>query len=130
MRPSSSDGILNCAGTSNGTARVFSYVNTFSVVLNAAYNVYQLICTREDGARHIRLVNGVAKSERFIYGVNTTGVGNNVDTYMTATQVNAAADWNNVISVHIALAFNNPLYVAAPLQTQPAVHQSPRATLP
>jgi type IV pilus assembly protein PilW len=104
------DGILNCAGTSNTTGNAppatFTFVNTFSVVANANPMLSQLGCTREDGTFY-PLVYGVTNLS-VLYGVNTSGSGNNVDTYMTATQV--AANWGNVISVHIALTFENPLY--------------------
>jgi len=49
-----------------------------------------------------------------LYGVKTNAAaGNNVDTYMTAAQVNAGAYWQNVISVLISLTFTNPLYTGA-----------------
>jgi type IV pilus assembly protein PilW len=101
----SGDGILNCTGSSNTSGAVFTYVNTFSVVNN------QLVCTRENGTTY-PLINGVTNLS-VLYGVNTTGSGNNVDTYMQAAQVTANADWYNVVSVRILLSFTNPLYVAA-----------------
>jgi hypothetical protein len=61
------------------------------------------------------LVNGVTNLS-VTYGVNTTGRGNNVDSYQNAS---AVTNWNNVISVNIKLTFTNPLYVAAG-QGQPA----------
>jgi type IV pilus assembly protein PilW len=103
----SGDGILNCTGISNATPGNITYVNTFSVIVNAA-GVSQLVCTREDGIAY-PLVNKVT-SITALYGVNTTGSGDNVDTYMTAAQVTAATDWNNVISVQVTLAFINPLW--------------------
>jgi type IV pilus assembly protein PilW len=112
---SGSDGILTCTGTSS-TGAIRTYINTFSVVVNAA-GVGQLVCTREGGAQY-PLVNGVTNLS-VTYGVNTTGSGNNVDSYQTAAQVDAASNWSNVISVQIALTFANPLYAAAP-QGQPA----------
>jgi type IV pilus assembly protein PilW len=112
---SGSDGILTCTGTSS-TGAIFTYINTFSVVKNAA-GVSQLVCTREDGVQY-PLVNGVTNLS-VTYGVNTTGSGNNVDTYQNAAQVTAASNWSNVISLRIELTFANPLYAAAP-QGQPA----------
>jgi type IV pilus assembly protein PilW len=112
---SGSDNILSCTGTST-TGAIFTYVNTFSVVVTPA-GVGQLVCTRENGVAYA-LVNGVTNLS-VMYGVNTTGSGNNVDTYMTAATVTGTANWNNVISVQIALTFTNPLYVAAG-QGQPA----------
>jgi type IV pilus assembly protein PilW len=115
------DGILNCTGGTNTTGANFTYVNTFSVKVNAQ-GVSQLVCTREDGTPY-PLVNNVT-SMTALYGVNTIGSGDNVDTYMTAAQVTAAADWNNVISVQVTLTFNNPLY--APGQGQPQTLQITR----
>jgi type IV pilus assembly protein PilW len=108
---SGSDNILSCTGTSK-TGAIFTYINAFSV-----NNANQLICTREDGVAY-PLVNGVTNLS-VMYGVNTTGSGNNVDSYKTAAQVTATSNWNNVISVQITLTFTNPLYVAAG-QGQPA----------
>ncbi len=108
---SGSDNILSCTGTSK-TGAIFTYVNAFSV-----NNANQLICTREDGVAY-PLVNGVTNLS-VMYGVNTTGSGNNVDSYKTAAQVTATSNWSNVISVQITLTFTNPLYVAAG-QGQPA----------
>jgi hypothetical protein len=61
------------------------------------------------------LVSGVTNLS-VLYGVKTNGAaaGNNVDTYMNATQVTAAPGyWQSVISVQISLTFTNPLYTAA-----------------
>jgi type IV pilus assembly protein PilW len=112
-RTSGSDGILTCTGTSS-TGAIVTYVNTFSVVKNVA-GVSQLVCTREDGNLY-PLVNGVTNLS-VMYGVNTTGSGNNVDSYQTAAQV---SNWSNVISLQIELTFANPLYVAGAPQGQPA----------
>jgi type IV pilus assembly protein PilW len=103
------DGILNCSGTSNtnavGGANIL-YVNTFAVVAN------QLQCTDQNGIAYT-LVSGVTNLS-VLYGVNTSGSGNNVDTYMNATQVTTPVNlWQSVISVQISLTFTNPLYIAA-----------------
>ena len=104
------DGILNCSGVSNtnavGGANIL-YVNTFAVVGG------QLQCTDQNGAIYT-LVSGVTRLS-VLYGVKTNlaAAGNNVDTYMNATQVIAGAYWQNVISVQISLKFLNPLYTAA-----------------
>jgi type IV pilus assembly protein PilW len=104
----SGDGIFNCIGTSNATGGPFTFVNTFSVVVNGG--VRQLVCTREDNVQY-PLVSGV-QNMIILYGVNTSGAGSNVDTYMNSAQVTAAAAWNNIISVRIELWFTNPLYTA------------------
>jgi type IV pilus assembly protein PilW len=104
------DGILNCSGVSNlnavGGANIL-YVNTFSVVAG------QLQCIDQNAVTYF-LVGGVTNLS-VLYGVktNAAAAGNNVDTYMNATQVNAGAYWQSVISVQISLTFTNPLYTAA-----------------
>ena|ERR1700722_10008744 len=124
------DGILNCSGGSNPTGNPnFVYVNTFSV-LNG-----QLICTREDGTQYT-LVGGTTAPPSglditgmsILYGVRAdpTQPGNNVDTYMSAAQVNGATLWGSVISVQIQLTFTNPLYNAANPGLQPQTFQISR----
>jgi len=101
---------MNCIGGNNsaGTANA-TYVNTFKVAVNAN-GVSQLVCTRENGTTY-PLVNNVTNL-KVMYGVNNSGSGNNVDTYMNALQV---TNWSNVVSVQITLTFSNPL-VGAPGQ--------------
>ncbi|HEY2779393.1 MAG TPA: PilW family protein [Steroidobacteraceae bacterium] len=107
------DNILNCSGKSNPIGGPNTlYVNSFQV-LNG-----QLICTMN--ATQYNLVSGVTNLS-ILYGVksNAAAAGNNVDTYMNATQVGAAGLWGSVIAVMVQLTFTNPLYVAAN-QGQPA----------
>ncbi len=106
------DGILNCSGQSNPIGGPNTlYVNTFQV-LNG-----QLVCTM-NGTQY-NLVNGVTNLSVF-YGVkaNAGAIGNNVDTYMNATQVTAAGLWGSVISALVQLTFTNPMYVANQGQPQ------------
>jgi type IV pilus assembly protein PilW len=108
------DGILNCSGQSNISGANKPYVNTFQVSNG------QLVCTDQAGTQY-NLVSGVTNSTsplgvihlRVLYGVKTNlaTAGNNVDTYLNASQM-TASNWNNVISVFVALDFTNPLYVA------------------
>jgi type IV pilus assembly protein PilW len=119
-----SDGILNCSGLSNpnavGGANIL-YVNTFQVVNG------QLVCTLTSSAAatpvQYNLVNGVTNATTaaglggvvnlsILYGVKTNAgaAGNAVDTYLNASQVTAANDWNSIISVLIELTFTNPLF--------------------
>ena len=101
------DGILNCSGQSNpvGSPNTL-YVNWFQV-LNG-----QLICTM-NGTQY-NLVNGITNMS-ILYGVKSSAgaAGNNVDTYMNASQVTAAGLWGSVISALIQLTFTNPLYAAS-----------------
>jgi hypothetical protein len=69
------------------------------------------------------LVNGVTNLT-VLYGVNTGAgtSGNNVDTYMTAADVDATGLWGSVISTLVKLTFTNPLYVAGQPANQPTVN--------
>jgi type IV pilus assembly protein PilW len=98
------DGILNCTGGSNTTGANATYINTFSVITTGG--VSQLVCTL-NGTQY-PLVNNVANLS-VLYGVNTSGSGNNVDTYMSTAQVVAATAWSKVISAQVTLTFTNPL---------------------
>jgi type IV pilus assembly protein PilW len=121
------DGILNCSGQSNpvGGANTL-YVNTFQVLTPAGSTTSQLVCTLYNGASNTttqyNLVNGVTQLS-VLYGVkaNAGATGNNVDTYMNATQVTAAGLWGSVISALVQLTFTNPMYVAS--QPTNAVNQ-------
>ena len=113
----SGDGVLNCTGSSNASGGTLNYVNSFSVVVNAA-GVSQLVCTMN--GTHYPLVSGVTQLA-VMYGVNTLGSGGNVDTYMNAVQVTAGGNWNNVMSVQITLTFTNPLYTAPGLGQLPTL---------
>jgi type IV pilus assembly protein PilW len=107
------DGILNCSGLSNPNpvgGNPVLYVNAFSVVGG------QLVCTMN--GTPFNLVSGVTNLS-VLYGVKTNlaAAGNNVDTYLNASQM-SPANWNNVISVLIQLTFKNPLWVAGQGQPQ------------
>jgi hypothetical protein len=92
---------------------VLLYTNVFSVVGG------QLVCTMNGTAYPMvgaltGTPNAISVTNMTVlYGVNSAGTGNNVDTYMNAAQVTAAGDWNSVISVQVTLTFTNPLYVTA-----------------
>jgi type IV pilus assembly protein PilW len=124
-RTDGGDNILNCSGGSNLSApgTTLPYVNSFQV-LNG-----QLVCTM-NGTPYT-LVGGVAGSGlditnmRILYGV-ATQPGNNVDTYMNATQVNGAGLWGSVISVQVTLTFTNPLNPLGTVAGQPATFQIQR----
>jgi type IV pilus assembly protein PilW len=109
------DNILNCSGLSNpvgGPNKV--YVNQFNVVAGVPSG--QLTCTMNGTV--YTLVNGVTNLS-VLYGVKTNlaAAGNNVDTYLNASQM-TAANWQSVISVLIKLTFANPLYSAVSPQGQ------------
>jgi len=117
------DGILNCSGLSNsnpvGGANVI-YVNQFAVVPGVPPASGQLVCTMNGTVYN--LVSGVTNLS-VIYGVktNVAAPGNNVDTYMNATQVTAGGYWQSVITVQIILTYTNPLYNGAGTGQAPTI---------
>ncbi len=69
-----------------------------------------------DASTDVVLVNNV-KSLSIRYGVtrSATNTGSCADTYLTAAQMVAPADWKAVCSVMVTLTFNNPLIPAQPI---------------
>jgi type IV pilus assembly protein PilW len=113
------DGVINCTGGSNPVGGVVTtYTGTFSVAVNAN-GVSQLICTDGTGTVY-PLVNNVTNLS-VTYGVNTTGSGTNVDTYMNASNAYLVTNWNNVVSARITLTFKNGLTGAG----QPTIAGAP-----
>jgi hypothetical protein len=53
-----------------------------------------------------------------MYGVNTTGTDDNVDTYMNAAAVTSGGYWAAVTSIQVQLQFLNPMYKTTPGQPQ------------
>ncbi len=112
------DNVYNCLGGTNTTVGPLdSWENTFSV---NAQN--QLVCTIWTGSTQVTsaatpLISGV-QSMSVLYGVQTNASGNGTctDTYMSATQVTAFADWANVCSAIVTLTFFDPTYPAGPAQ--------------
>jgi type IV pilus assembly protein PilW len=106
------DGIINCNGAA-ATGAATTYLNTFFINASTVNGIttYSLSCTLDQNLSDgIPLVMGVENMQIY-YGVSTTAGANNVDTYMTATQVQASAGgWPNVTSVRVTLTFLNPLY--------------------
>ena len=117
----SGDGILNCSGLSNTSGAPALYLNVFQVVSG------QLVCTvyiNGGAGTPYNLVSGATNSTTtlgithlsVLYGVKTssTTTGNNVDTYLTATQVtglsaNQFNNWSSVISARVTLTLTNPI---------------------
>jgi type IV pilus assembly protein PilW len=108
------DSIITCAGTTNTAGNGTIYSNVFSVSVSN-----QLQCSL-NGAAPVPLVSGVTNFQ-VLYGLATASpsTSNDVDTYMTATQVSATpANWLNVTSVRVIITFINPL-CAPPTPCQP-----------
>ncbi len=122
-RTALNEAVIFCDGSTNtalGPTGLF--VNQFSVAGG------QLQCTLTNGATGalingpVPIVNGV-QTLVVLYGVkrNPVPADYNVDTYLTADQMNAAAgDWNNVSSVIVRLTFTNPLCIPVCPPGQPA----------
>jgi type IV pilus assembly protein PilW len=129
------DNILNCSGQSNPIGGPNTlYVNSFQVtngqlqctLTNVTANtstIYTLVGNQTTSNSGLDII-----SMTILYGVQASPLtlGSNVDTYMSAAQINATPGlWGNVISVLVTLKFTNPLYAANPAK-QPKTVQIQR----
>ncbi|HEY1891782.1 MAG TPA: PilW family protein [Steroidobacteraceae bacterium] len=108
-----------CDGTV-GTTR--TYTNNFYLAADAANpSTNDLYCDVQSGAgawrAPVELVSGI-QSMSLMYGVNTTGTDDNVDTYMNAAAVTSGGYWAAVTSIQVQLQFLNPMYKTTPGQPQ------------
>jgi type IV pilus assembly protein PilW len=116
FQTASGDTNLNCIGGTNTSGANLTYTNTFSIDGDG-----NLDCTVSiNGAQQapVQLAAGVQNLQIW-YGVRTNPAvsDNNVDTYLTAAQMNAnPGDWPNVTAVKIRLTFTNPLAASNPSQ--------------
>jgi type IV pilus assembly protein PilW len=106
----SGDGIDLCDGTTNTSGGNLTYTTYIYVSGNELY------CQVQPGngaawSAAVPLINGVTDM-KVLYGVNTSGTDNNVDTYipLTASTNMTAAYWMSVSSVMVQLTFINPLH--------------------
>ncbi len=116
-RTAINDGVLLCDGSTNtAIAPSAVYTNNFTVVLPNGGVPGMLMCGI-NAANARAIVYGVQGMQIF-YGVKRNFALNdyNVDTYLTAPQMNAGGpnggDWANLSTVLVRLTFTNPLYVA------------------
>ena len=106
---SSGDGITFCDGTTNTSGGPLTYTTNIYVLNNDLY------CRVQPGNgaawnTAVPLISGVTDMV-VLYGVSTTGVDTNVDTYETPNSMALTpAYWQNVGSVMVTLKFQNPLY--------------------
>jgi type IV pilus assembly protein PilW len=105
---------LDCQGQSEPTGTVVT--NTYQLTAN------QLTCST-DGVNFLPIVQGTLSSMVITYGVDTLGDGTALQ-YLTADKVQSLSVWGRVLSVKIALTFNNPLF------GQPGTTVGQNATLP
>lgn len=110
--------ILNCTGGTNTTGATVTYTNTFSV--DAAGNLNCTLSVNGVANAPVVLIGpqaggvGGVQNLQIWYGIHTVGSDTNADTYMTAAQVTAAADWGNVTCVKVRITFFNPLAAQQP----------------
>jgi type IV pilus assembly protein PilW len=118
-----SDGVMNCQGTTS-TAET-PYSNTFYIgsTTNAGKAISALYCSTDgSNTTGIPLVPYVTSMQVF-YGISTTAGTNNVDTYMTASQVQGSSQgWSAVSSLRVTLGFQNPLSGQAGYTGTPTVY--------
>jgi type IV pilus assembly protein PilW len=118
------DSLINCDGSTNASTGLM--YNTFAIDANG--NLTCRLSTVIGGVTTIGnpviLVAGI-KDMVIWYGVNTSGTsGNPVDSYITASSM-TATNWGQVLSVRLALVFNNPLYNASGPVSQQYPQQKP-----
>jgi type IV pilus assembly protein PilW len=103
---SGTDGVLDCSGNTESAATL---TNEFS--LDANGNLQCQLNVGGAATKTITLVSGLTNIQ-ILYGVQTNSAsGNNsIDAYLNASQVTAGNYWPDVISVQVALTFQNPLY--------------------
>ena len=107
------DNLINCNGATSVAAT--NWKNTFYVSSSSSggQTTWALYCSIDGtgaGGTGIPLVPGVTNMQVY-YGVSTVAGANNVDTYMTANQVQSSSlGWAAVTSVRVTLTFQNPLY--------------------
>jgi len=107
------DNVFNCKGTINTTGATDVFINTFWInPANVNNSVLTCTVSSANGAfakADVPLVNGV-KSMTILYGVKRSLVdtGSCADTYLNASQM-LVADWSNVCSINLNIAFTNPL---------------------
>ncbi|MGH8149474.1 MAG: PilW family protein [Steroidobacteraceae bacterium] len=103
------DSIINCTGGTNKTGADATYINTFSV--DAQGNLDCTLTTNGTAAPAVPLVSGVNNFQVW-YGVTTNpaSADNNVDTYLTAAQMNLTPSyWLAVTAVKVRITFANPI---------------------
>ena len=120
-QPDASGTTIGCTGLGDSSA-----VHVYQFTIAAVNGVNSLVCS-VDGGSQLVLAKNVSKLS-VLYGTYSAGTTalapGNVDSYLTATQLNAAANsailWSNIYSVKITLSFVNPLY-GQPGQTSQTV---------
>lgn len=105
FQAASGDDLTNCAGDINKSGAKVSWSNTFAV--NASS---QLTCTVSvDGGAPgapVVLIDNVG-SLRVLYGVDSTATSNNVDRYVSATDIGTTYPFTSVYSVRLSIVFND-----------------------
>jgi type IV pilus assembly protein PilW len=95
---------LDCQGQSEPTGTLVT--NTYKID-TTKNNV--LACSTDGGNTYLPIIQGSLNSMVITYGVDTLGDGTALQ-YLTADNVQTLSVWGRVLSVKIALTFNNPLF--------------------
>ena len=116
------DGLINCNGAT-GAAGTFTNMFFIKSTTSGGITTYALYCSTDptSTAAGIPLITGVQNMQIY-YGVSTVPGATNVDTYMTAAQVQTASAWANISSVRVTLSFINPLFGQAGYTTNNYVY--------
>jgi type IV pilus assembly protein PilW len=97
--------VWGCLGTSDsqGTAHTYKLL----VQNDSGSTTTSLYCAKDGATNPTRLVPNVSNLKVF-YGVDTTGTGTGINSYIQASDMTNAL-WLNVYTVSVALTFSNPL---------------------
>ena len=95
---------LDCQGQSEPTGTIVTNVYKIDTA-----NSNKLACSTDGGNTFLPVIQGSLNSMAITYGVDTLGDGTALQ-YLTADKVQALTLWSRVLSVKIALTFNNPLF--------------------
>ncbi len=105
------DGISMCDGQSNTTGGNAVWVNyLYTQDTGGMHYLYCLVQneTANEWSAPIQLAANVQNMQIW-YGLNTTGSGTSIDTYVPAADM-TATDWALITSVKILVTFTNPLH--------------------
>ena len=108
--PAASIDLCTGAATTSGVEYT-SYLYVANGTDGKPYLYCELATAGTWAANPAQLVSGI-QNMQIMYGVNTGGVSNNVQTYMFASDVTSNGYWPNVSSVKVTLTLNNPVVEA------------------
>jgi len=109
------NGPILCNGVDSSLEGI---ATSYTIVFSINTLTDQLQCTVNGGAA-VTLVNGVHAMAVY-YGVNRSapGADYNIDTYVTADNLQSPSDYLNISAVRVVLSFDNPMWAAGGSQPQ------------